>query len=206
MDSLVYAQQEGIVLKKMAYSEADEVATILLKNEGIQKFFVPGGRKSRKRFAGLIDHFAHITVTYQRRARGLWRLLEVSARGSRKPVTDLSHYAFAHFFSELICLFTPESVYVGEIYVLWLKLQACFAQGEFSHKQAALFVLSFFKASGYDVWHEKSFAQYPKTLFTGELSGQSELWSNCLVRLVEFARTLAQKPLPAAEFYLLTSR
>ena len=51
--------------------EADEIITVLLADHGLQKFFVGGSRKSKKRFRGVVDHFSRLKMEYKSKDCGL---------------------------------------------------------------------------------------------------------------------------------------
>lgn len=126
-----YQSQPGIVLKKLPYGDADEIITVLLKEEGIRRFFVAGSRKSKKRYQGLVDHFAHLHFYYRPYEKGLWRLhgVEVAQIVSRQIWQELEFFSFASYLAELICEFTPEAVVDHTLYDLWLEMVGGLVEG-----------------------------------------------------------------------------
>lgn len=115
--------QPGIILKKIAYGEADEIITVLLKHDGIRRFFVPSSRKSKKRFQGLIDNFSHLNFFYKPSDKSLWHVQGVEEVGdSLNTWKSLQHFAFGSFLAELICEFTPEGDSDHGIYNLWVEM------------------------------------------------------------------------------------
>ena len=54
---------EGIVLKSMAYGEADVIVTYLTADLGIRKGFAKSARKIKSRFGGSLEPFTHSRIT-----------------------------------------------------------------------------------------------------------------------------------------------
>jgi len=197
--------QEGVILKKIPYSEADEIVTVLLKSDGIRRFFVPGSRKSKRKFAGLIDYFAHLKLTYNKSHKGLWRLVEANSRPGTTQATDIIKYAFSNMFAELICEFTPEAVDDDELYELWNQLQDAYKNNEFTAKAGTYFIQQALTHAGYAIRNDTTFLKYPREVFTRELTDKDTVWDDFMKHLVTYCRQIIQKPLPASEFYLKIS-
>jgi len=104
-----FQAQTGIILKKLSYGEADEIITVLLKDDGIRRFFVAGSRKSKKRYQGLIDHFSHLKFHYRPNNKGLWRLQDVDLvkLNGQSIWKSMENFSFGNYVAELICEFTP---------------------------------------------------------------------------------------------------
>lgn len=119
-----FQSQTGIILKKLSYGEADEIITVLLKDEGIRRFFVAGSRKSKKRYQGLIDHFSHLNFHYRPNHKGLWRIQDVDiVPGNGHAVwKSMENFSFGNYMAELICEFTPEAVNDHQLYDLWIEM------------------------------------------------------------------------------------
>lgn len=147
-------KQEGVILKKIPYSDADEIITVLLKEDGVRRFFVSGSRKSKKKYAGLIDHFAHLNFLYQSSSKQLWRLRDVD-QISKKTLPkhfwqrDLKAYAFFNYLSELICEFSWEEMHANDLYEIWQRSFEYFEEKEFSHVEGLYFLLQIFASFGY---------------------------------------------------------
>lgn len=116
--------QPGIILRKSPYSEADEIVTVLLREGGVQRFFAAGSRKSKKSFAGLVDHFAHLNLKFTPRHEGLWRLLgaEEGAGAVPSPWQEPRNFALASYLAEVVCAFTPAAVHSEDLFRLWLEV------------------------------------------------------------------------------------
>lgn len=180
---ILHHSQRAIVLKKIPYSESDEIITALLKEGGVRRFYVRGSKKSQKRFAGALDLFNHVSLSYTENQKGLWGLHEASLVSGQKNFwfEDLQVYAFLNFFAEMICEFSPEGV-VLPIYDLWYETlsevqENITAGGTALKKAMALF--------GYErPWLQNADAGKERE------------------EIVGFIHTILQKPLKSAEFFL----
>lgn len=149
---MISSQQTAIILRKAAYGEADEIVTALLSGGGVRRFFATGTRKSRRRFGGLVDHFARLTLNYQPRSAGLWRLLSVEeASVVLSPWRDPCTFALGHVLAELICIFIPEEVPTEELYALWGEIESSLTAAPVSALSAASILLRCLPHFGYAV-------------------------------------------------------
>lgn len=143
--------QSGIILKKIPYGDADEILTVLLKEDGVQRFFVAGSRKSKKKYQGLIDHFAHLKLQYMPSHKGLWRLtgVDIDDSSSIQVWRKMEAFAIGSFFAELIHELMPEAVHDHRLFDLWLDLQSRLGSGENILLAAAQAFLHLFEITGY---------------------------------------------------------
>lgn len=140
----------GIILKKIPYSEADEIITVLLKGDGVRRFFVRGSRKSKKRYPGLIDHFAHLRFEYKSSPKGLWMLTGVQAlsQGCHEPLT-MKAYALLAYLAELITEFVPEGDGDHDLYPLWLSWLDEARRKDLKESLVSRYLTQFFAKVGY---------------------------------------------------------
>jgi DNA repair protein RecO (recombination protein O) len=148
--------EEGIILKKIPYSEADEIITVLLKTGGVRRLFVAGSRKSRKRFQGLIDLFSLLKFQYRSNPHSLGRLQKVEelerdihAANARFWEKDLLAYAYFSYMAELICEFTLEEIQANDLFDLWGEAVRGFQDRPFSAVSAASYLIRIFTDFGY---------------------------------------------------------
>ncbi len=180
----------GIILKKIPYSEADEIVTVLLQKEGVHRFFAAGSRKSKKRFKGLVDYFAHLNFSYRPSTRGLWRLLsveEIADFQNRGHQIKPTQFAYLNLMAELICEFTPEHDGDHGLYDLWFDIQEDCKDNTLSYEIASKFLLRFFDCVGYGLGFERKIKP-------------DENWKDLLKELVRFSEKIMQKPSQAAGF------
>lgn len=146
-------QQAGIILRKIPYGEADEIVTVLFEGDGVRRLFASSSRKSRKRFAGLIDAFAHLEFHYSIGASSLGRLqkaTEIQTQiGSRFWEKDLRVFSFFSYLAELICEFNPEESDADGLYDLWKETAVFFQSRDFSIEAATRSLAKAFEIFGY---------------------------------------------------------
>jgi len=102
------AQTEGIVLRLTDYGEADRIVSLFTLEQGKLQGIARGAKRSRKRFAGALDPFAHLRLQLHRGA-GLATLvcadiLDIFA-GIRADLTKIGSAAYA---CELVERLTPD--------------------------------------------------------------------------------------------------
>lgn len=95
---------QGVVIKKVAYRDTDLVLGIFTKEDGKISVFVPGGRKSTKRFGPYLDLFAEIQlVAVQSPQKSLLRLKETQLISPHMNVRkNLSTLGFATYYAECL--------------------------------------------------------------------------------------------------------
>ena len=95
---------EALVLRSIAYGEADAVVHLLTRGHGRVSAFARGARSSRQRFGGALEPFGRVEVLVaQREGQELWslreaRLVEPHARLRE----DLHRIAHAGYAAELV--------------------------------------------------------------------------------------------------------
>lgn len=146
-------QQAGVILKKIPYSDSDEIISVLLKDHGLQRFFVAGSRKSKKRYQGLIDHFAHLNFSFKPSEKGLWRVREVDLARKQSYLAwqDVMNFAFGNFLAELICEMLPEGAHDHDLYDLWDHLEAHLHRVDLTLFVAVEYLVQVFKKTGYEI-------------------------------------------------------
>jgi DNA repair protein RecO (recombination protein O) len=129
-------RQDGVVLDLRPYGESDLIITVLLKEDGLRRFFVRAARRSQKRFGGLLDRFAVLEFFYRSKAEGLWLLSEVNeAAGFQARLMDglrqrLEPFAFLGLLAEVIMAFAWEEMPAARLYQLWLAVLESLSQGQ----------------------------------------------------------------------------
>jgi len=145
--------EKGVILQKIPYSDADEIITVLFEKSGVQKLFVRGSRKSRKRFAGRIDHFGEMSFQFTKKQQGLAVLQAIEDLPGVLRVQAFGNifcYAFLNYFSELICEFFWENMHADDVYNLWKSLAEDLRNGGFAVPQAVDYTIRFLRLTGYD--------------------------------------------------------
>ena len=150
--------QPGVILKKIPYSESDEIISVLMRDDGLRRFFVAGSRKSRKRYQGIIDLFAHLNFHYRTNSQGLWRLQSADTIQSHTHMMaqDIEAYAFSNFLSELICELAPEEVNDHRFYDVWMQFDDEVRLGVCDHRRVLYYLMHVFLRTGYELTTDQS--------------------------------------------------
>lgn len=178
-------RQDGIVLDTRPYGESDLIVTVLLKQDGLRRFFVRGARRSQKRFGGLLDRFAVLEFFYRPKSEGLWQLNEVNpSAGFNRELVDamrnqLEYFALLGLLSEVIIAFAWEEMPAGCLYKLWLGVVMALNEGHGVLRVAEESLRECLVDFGYGFEKKRSLQQ-----------------------MLDFIQNTLQRPLKAAAFFL----
>jgi DNA repair protein RecO (recombination protein O) len=95
---------DALVLRAIAYGEADAVVHLLVRGRGRISAFARGARSSRKRFGGALEPFQRVeALVAEREGQELWALREARVvEAHPKLRDDLHRIAHAGYAAELI--------------------------------------------------------------------------------------------------------
>lgn len=95
---------DALVLRSIAYGEADAVVHLLVRGRGRVSAFARGARTSRKRFGGALEPFQRVeALLAEREGQELWALREARVvEGHGRLREDLHRIAHAGYAAELI--------------------------------------------------------------------------------------------------------
>src|SRR5256886_10429707 len=95
---------DALVLRAIAYGEADAVVHLLVRGRGRISAFARGARSSRKRFGGALEPFQRVeALVAEREGQELWALREARVvEGHARLREDLHRIAHAGYAAELI--------------------------------------------------------------------------------------------------------
>lgn len=206
----------GVILKKLSYGEADEILTVLFKEEGLRKLFVAGARKSKKNYPGLSDHFLTLEFSVLPSTKGLWRVSQVTQKKTpaREYLSDLRVYGFLAYFAELVCEFVPEGINERPIFDLWQNLNQRFLENGFSQSAVLSTLMSLLTLTGYDeAWDvavqghsalTQTDQDYLRQLVTDSNTepATTEQGRRLVQKLVSITRLILQKEPKSAAFFL----
>jgi DNA repair protein RecO (recombination protein O) len=103
------AQSEAIVLRLTDYGEADRIVSLFTLDQGRISGVARGAKRSRKRFAGALESFAHLRLQLQL-GSGLPTLLSADILSIFPGVrADLAKIGCAAYACELVERLTPEA-------------------------------------------------------------------------------------------------
>lgn len=146
------SQQSGIILKKTAYGDADEILTVLFADGQVARLFAPKAKKSKKRFGNSLDLFTELQFFYVPKLDGLWRLhqIQTSERSIHHGQDHLEVYGFYHYLSELIVDLVAEFDVHLELFDLWSDLNFKLKSQNLELSQMIQILLHVFRALGYE--------------------------------------------------------
>lgn len=90
------------MLRSRPYGESDLIVTALTRTSGKLAAIAKGAKRSRRRFVGLLEPFAHIELRFRPRPSGLAFLVAADPiRIYRHLAADLDKFAYASYLVEL---------------------------------------------------------------------------------------------------------
>jgi len=141
---------EAIVLRLTDYGEADRIVSFFTREEGRLSGFARGAKRSRRRFGGALEPFAHLSLQLKIPYSGL-ATIETADIVSIHPGirVDLSQIGCAAYACELVERLTPE----GEENPRLFRLLSCYLQrldsAPPSPSDRRLFTVNLLKILGY---------------------------------------------------------
>ena len=193
-------QEKGVILQKLAYSDADEIITVLFEKSGVKRLFVRGSRKSKKRFGGRIDHFEELSFQYTSKDQGLGMLRAIdNLPGSirSKALNNIFSFAFLNYISEIIREFFWEEARADEVYELWQDLAAEIKDDPLSLERAIFYHLRILSLAGYDLSTEATFQTLLHDLKSG-VAIPKQKW----IVLFRYPEQVLERHLKTLEFLL----
>lgn len=115
---------KGIVLKRINFNEADQIITILTKDEGRVSLIAKGARRLKSRFCGRLEPFSHIEVNYFQ-GQNLGHLNEaVLIKGLDSTALSLRSQSQLFYMLESTEKLIPEAQDSLEVYELLLEVNS----------------------------------------------------------------------------------
>lgn len=112
-------QAEALVLRHVDYGEADRIFSLLTVEQGLQKGFARGVRRSRKRFGGCLQPFSRVKLLWQPGSGTLWSLQDAELVQSHSGLQrDLQTLSMAAYGIELIEMLLHEGDETPQVYQL----------------------------------------------------------------------------------------
>jgi DNA repair protein RecO (recombination protein O) len=104
-------ETEAIVLRLTDYGEADRIVSLFTLEQGKLQGIARGAKRSRKRFAGALEPFAHLKLQLQlHQGAGLANLLSADIVGIFPGIRgDLTKIGSAAYACELVERLTPDA-------------------------------------------------------------------------------------------------
>jgi len=143
------SQCEAIVLGVMEYREADCLVALFTLEHGKLRGIAPGAKKSRRRFAGILEPFARLRLEIAVK-EGLSRLHGADPvtvyPGIRRELVKIAHAGYACELSEQ---FLPEGGSNPRLYRLLVSYLEQLDSAPFAPSDRAFFEVNFLNILGY---------------------------------------------------------
>lgn len=142
---------QAIVLNREEAGESHRLITLLTKDFGKLKVFAPGARRSKRRFAGCLELFAHIEISAVDRSVGkLPSLEEAVLLDPHEPIkSNLLAIAHAGYVSELASAMLGECDEAVDIYNLLVDALAALDRGPMQSFDIRRFELAVLAYAGF---------------------------------------------------------
>ncbi|GAB4294589.1 MAG: hypothetical protein Fur0034_02500 [Desulfuromonadia bacterium] len=125
------SSDHAIVLSVSPFRESDLLARIFTLTHGVIPAVARGGRRSLRRFAGVVESCALLTISLSIRPNGLSTLLEARRNGHGIGLrTHLDRFTIASYFCELTLSFLPEHLPNRRLFRLLWHLVDHLGEGE----------------------------------------------------------------------------
>jgi DNA repair protein RecO (recombination protein O) len=110
----------AVLLRRTAYGDSDLILTVFSRDRGKLALMAKGARKSRKRFAGLLEVFSNLQlVVAPPRSRGMAMLAEAEMVHPFPAIRQaVVKTAYASYWSEIVNLWLEEEQPLAELYAL----------------------------------------------------------------------------------------
>ena len=143
---------EAIVLRSIDYGESDRIVTFYTSDFGKVKGIAKGARRSKKRFANVLELFSRISILFSRRNHDSLALIEEgSVIDSYSQIrNDLHKTLFASYMMDVTDHFTVENKQNAELFSLVQDFLELMAQGNASEDMVRFFEIRLLKLAGYE--------------------------------------------------------
>ena len=110
----------AILLRRTDYGDFDLIITVFSLGQGKLSLMVKSGKKSKKRFAGVLELFSELEIVASRGRRGgLAVLQEASLKEPYANIrSDILKTAYASYWAELVNAWMEENVSSGPLFAL----------------------------------------------------------------------------------------
>jgi len=143
------AQSEAIVLRLTDYGEADRIVSLFTLDQGRISGVARGAKRSRKRFGGALESFAHLRLQLQL-GSGLPTLLSADILSIFPGVrADLAKIGCAAYACELVERLTPEAEPNPRLFRLLFCYLERLDQAPSSPSDRRFFAVNLLKILGY---------------------------------------------------------
>jgi DNA repair protein RecO (recombination protein O) len=142
----------AILLRKTDYGDFDLIVTVFSLRQGKISLIVKSGKKSKKRFAGVLELFSLMEIVASRGRRG--RLAVLQEASLKEPYanirSDIRKTAYASYWAELVNAWMEENVSSASLFaLLTYALESLDQERDSGEALSILFQIQFLNLSGH---------------------------------------------------------
>ncbi len=152
MKTRISYKSDAIVLRCLDYGESDKIVTFYTSDFGKVKGIAKGARRSRKRFANVLELFSCVRILFSRRHYdGLALIEEGAVIDHYSPIRqDLQKTLFASYMIDVTDHFTVENKKNADLFDLLQNFLELMASGSASEDMIRYFEMRLLKLAGYE--------------------------------------------------------
>lgn len=152
MNPRISYKTEAIVLRSLDYGESDRIITFYTSDFGKVKGIAKGARRSKKRFANVLELFSRLQLLFSRGHYDGLALIEEGAIIDHYPQirNDLHKTLFASYMMDVTDQFTVENKKNAELFRLVQGFLELMALGGASEDLVRFFEMRLLKLAGYE--------------------------------------------------------
>jgi DNA repair protein RecO (recombination protein O) len=152
VDPMALLKTPAILLRKTDYGDFDLILTVFSLRQGKLSLIVKSGKKSKKRFAGVLELFSQMEIVASRGRRG--RLAVLQEASLREPYanirSDIRKTAYASYWTELVNAWMEENVGSAPLFALLAYvLEALDRERDSAEALSIIFQIQFLNLSGH---------------------------------------------------------
>ncbi|MBI4634594.1 MAG: DNA repair protein RecO [Deltaproteobacteria bacterium] len=152
MNTRTIHKTAAVILHSLNYGESDRIVTFYTADFGKLTGIAKGARRSKKRFANILEFFSCIQIIFSRRGRDSLALIEEGSVLNCYPRIreDLEKTLIASYLLELMDKFTHEGKKNTELFQLLLSFLVLVEAGNSPEDLLRFFEMRLLKHAGYE--------------------------------------------------------
>jgi DNA repair protein RecO (recombination protein O) len=152
MNARISYKTEAIILRSLDYGESDRIITFYTSNFGKIKGIAKGAKRSKKRFANVLELFVRLQLLFSRRRYDGLALIEEGTVIDHYPQirNDLHKTLFASYMMDVTDQFTVEHKENAELYCMLQGFLKLVTFRDASEDLVRFFEMRLLKLAGYE--------------------------------------------------------
>jgi DNA repair protein RecO (recombination protein O) len=133
----VLTKTEGIVLKTLPYTEANQIVTFLTLKTGIVKAYAKSSRKTKSRFGSSLEPFTHSLITLWGKEQSMPKITQSDIlRPFQKLRENYQDFVHASRIAEIIITAIPEGAANQKLFLFILNILNLLESSDLNQKDA----------------------------------------------------------------------